>query len=261
MLVQDVNATVALSDTAAKIGPFVIARLERDGAIQLVRKAVQLRQPLDIGICNAHTILTALDNPDYAATLKQMTLLNDGIGIDMASRILTGRSFPANLNGTDLIPEILENIGIPLRIFLLGAEEDHVVEARRHIETSYPMHQVVGHRNGYFDVSECDDVCAEVSRHRPDLLLVAMGNPRQEHFIVENRGKLDVAVAVGVGALFDFMSGSIARAPRFVQAIGLEWLFRFLQEPRRLFRRYVVGIPRFFWAVLKLRRAQLQQDR
>jgi exopolysaccharide biosynthesis WecB/TagA/CpsF family protein len=235
------------------IGPLQILRMSGPEAVQLVRTSVQMRYPLEIAICNAHTTLTALDDPDFAQTLQQMTLLNDGIGVDLASRFLSGEPFPDNLNGTDLVPDILANIGIPLRVFLLGATESHVQLAKDHIETAYPMHQVVGVRDGYFDLSESARICEEINKVDPDLLLVGMGNPRQEKFIVENRALLNATVAIGVGALFDFLSGSVVRAPKFVQAIGMEWLFRLLQEPRRLFRRYIVGIPRFFVAVAKLK--------
>ncbi|WP_208988347.1 WecB/TagA/CpsF family glycosyltransferase [Labrenzia sp. VG12] len=227
--------------------------LTSEEAVALICEAVQHRGPLDIAICNAHTVLTALDNPDYADTLKKMTLLNDGIGLNLASRFLNGRPFPANLNGTDLLPFVLAHIGIPLRIYLLGAREDQVRGAKQHIESCFPDHLVVGCRNGFFQEQEISDICAEINAARPDLLLVAMGNPRQEFFITQNRDQLTVPVAIGVGALFDFMSGAVVRAPGFVRKAGLEWLFRLLQEPRRLFHRYVIGIPRFLFAVARFK--------
>ncbi|WP_422374602.1 WecB/TagA/CpsF family glycosyltransferase [Roseibium sp.] len=237
----------------ARIGPFAIARLNLRDAVSLVRTSVQQREQLDIAICNAHTVLTALDNPDYANTLQKMTLLNDGIGINLASRLLDGRPFPANLNGTDLVPNILAGVGIPMRIYLLGAREEQVRGAKQHIEARYPDHQVVGCRDGFFREEDVAGLCAEINATRPDLLLVAMGNPRQEFFIARNRAQLNVPVAVGVGALFDFMSGAVVRAPAFVRKAGLEWLFRLLQEPRRLFHRYVIGIPRFLFAVARFK--------
>jgi exopolysaccharide biosynthesis WecB/TagA/CpsF family protein len=261
MLVQEVRPATAIGEESSDIGSLNIKRLGLLEAVQLVRSAVLLRYQLSIAICNAHTVLTALDDTDYSETLNQMTLLNDGIGIGLASKYLYGENFPANLNGTDLIPYVLAEIGTPLRIFLLGAEEQQVSLAKEHIERTYPTHEVVGYRNGYFDMDDCADVCAEVSTAKPDLLLVAMGNPRQEKFIMQNRSRLDATVAIGVGALFDFMSGNVARAPKAVQAAGLEWLFRLLQEPRRLFHRYVVGIPRFFFAMSKLKRSQSRSSR
>ncbi|WP_208995859.1 WecB/TagA/CpsF family glycosyltransferase [Pannonibacter tanglangensis] len=212
-----------------------------------------LRLKMDIGICNANTVLQAMDSPAYARTLSRMTLFNDGIGVDIANRALTGAPFPANLNGTDLVPFILHTIGLPLRIYLLGAKPEPVARAAEHIEDNYPGHHVAGFRDGYFGPDELDDVIADINAAKADLLLVGMGNPRQEQFIVDNRARLNPTVCIGVGALFDFMSGEVVRAPQVLQAAGLEWLFRLMQEPRRLGKRYTIGIYRFLAAVYRLR--------
>lgn len=250
----DVNLPVWADTTT--IGPLAISRLTSSQAVQLIRSAILMHQRLDIAICNAHTTLTALDDPQFAKTLQKMTLLNDGVGVNIASHYLNGTCFPENLNGTDLIPTLLAEVGTPLRIYLLGASEDRVTQAKRHIVETYPQHKVVGCRNGYFDLADSVAICEGINSTGADLLLVGMGNPRQENFIVQNREHLNATVAVGVGALFDFLSGSVIRAPRAVQAVGLEWLFRFLLEPRRLFRRYVIGIPRFLFALWTLKRKQ-----
>ncbi|WP_417688204.1 WecB/TagA/CpsF family glycosyltransferase [Roseibium sp.] len=256
MLLQDVDAGVASRADHVRIGAVDLLRLNRESAIGYIRSAVLLGRPIDIAICNAHTILSALDDADYAAALRKMTLINDGIGVNLASKYLHGYGFPDNLNGTDLIPAVLAEVGVPLRIYLLGARENEVQRARKHIEALYPLHTVVGARNGYFSDPDIPSVCDEISNAKADLLLVAMGNPRQEKFIVENRALINSTVAIGVGALFDFMSGSVVRAPQVVQALGLEWLFRLVQEPRRLFKRYVVGIPRFMLAVHRQKRGE-----
>src|SRR5439155_10617153 len=96
---------------------------------------------------------------------------------------------------------------------------------------------------------------AAVNAARPDLLLVALSNPLQERWLARHTPALDVKVAMGVGALFDFMSGSVPRAPRLLRTLRLEWLFRLLLEPRRMFRRYVIGIPLFLWRALRYRPA------
>ncbi|MBS8262406.1 glycosyltransferase [Roseibium polysiphoniae] len=254
MLVQELDAGLPLGADRVEIGPLEILRMDRAAVISLSRSSVLLRKPLDVAICNAHTILTALDDSAFCETLQQMTLLNDGIGANLASRYLHGVSFPDNLNGTDLVPDILENIGIPLRIYMLGAKDDELKLAKAHLEARYPLHTVVGARNGYFSPDQADAVCQVIADTNPDLLLVGMGNPRQEQFLVDNRAKLNVTVSIGVGALFDFMSGRVVRAPKFVRALGLEWLFRLLQEPKRLFQRYIIGIPRFFLALRRLKR-------
>ena len=256
MAVSSVGEDHPTTGNSFRFGGLDILRLDQAEAVDLVRSAVLSHRSTDIAICNAHTALTALETPEYEAVLRSMTLLNDGIGIEMAARWLSGRGFPANLNGTDFIPHLLDTIRVPLRIYLLGAKEEQLQMAARHIKNSYPSHTVVGTRNGYFEPEDIDGVCAAISAAQPDLLLVAMGNPRQEQFIVANREKIGATVTIGVGALLDFLSGTVLRAPDWVRALGLEWLFRLIQEPKRLFRRYVIGIPKFFWAVRRLKKAQ-----
>ncbi|MEP1932099.1 MAG: WecB/TagA/CpsF family glycosyltransferase [Roseibium sp.] len=253
MLAKKLDTSSRADSKISLIGPLSVMRLNRIEAVELVQAALEQRAQLDIAICNAHTALTAFEDADYAAVLGKMTLLNDGIGVNLANKILHGVGFPDNLNGTDLVPFILENIDRPLRIYLLGAKDTQVNLAKVHLEKTYPAHVIVGHRNGYVSEADCPDVCAKISAVKPDLLLVAMGNPRQERFIVENRHHLDVGVTIGVGALFDFLSGSVARAPSVIRAIGLEWLFRLAQEPRRLVYRYAIGIPKFLIVILKLK--------
>lgn len=240
----------------AQIGPLNILRMERGEAINLIRAAILTHQRMDIAICNAHTILSALDDPAYAETLQSLTLFNDGIGAELASKFLHDKGFPDNLNGTDLVPAVLREIDVPLRIFLLGAGEEQVRAAGAHITETYPQHTVVGVRNGYFDADDVEEICETVKAASPDLLLVGMGNPLQEHFIAQNGDRMGATVAIGVGALFDFMSGTVIRAPKPIQNIGLEWLFRLLQEPRRLSSRYLIGIPRFFCKIYGLKRSR-----
>ncbi|MDJ0930998.1 WecB/TagA/CpsF family glycosyltransferase [Breoghania sp.] len=103
-------------------------------------------------------------------------------------------------------------------------------------------------------MDDVEEVIETINAAQADLLLVAMGNPLQEHFIMANWERLNPTVCIGVGALFGFMPGAVVRALGFVRTLGLEWLFRFLQEPRRLARRYCIGIPRFLLAALRLRR-------
>lgn len=261
MLVNDVEMGMPAGVEIAAIGPLNLSGMRCPDAIELIRSAVLLRKPLDIAICNAHTMLLALDDPEYAATLKKMTLLNDGIGANLANLILNGRSFADNLNGTDFVPTLLEQIGIPLRIYLLGAKEDQLQKTAARISEAYPAHTVVGSRNGYFNDNDIPQICKDINDARPDLLLVAMGNPIQEKFIVENRQHLTAGVAIGVGALFDFMSGSVPRAPKIIRSLRLEWLFRLLREPKRLSHRYVIGGPRFILEILRLKLRLRSLDR
>jgi exopolysaccharide biosynthesis WecB/TagA/CpsF family protein len=112
--------------------------------------------------------------------------------------------------------------------------------------------RIVGTEHGY---GGADDVVARVREARPDLLLVALGNPRQEQWIAANLDRLNARVAIGVGALFDYLSGNVVRAPRWMLgSMRSEWIFRLLVEPRRLWRRYLLGNPKFLWRLVTTRR-------
>lgn len=184
------------------------------------------------------------------ALLKQMcnervVIVNDGIGLDIAARVIHGRSFKANLNGTDFTPYLFRQSARSLRVFLLGARPEIVRKAAAYVARELGQ-EVVGWRDGYAGMRNNDVVIEHVNRSRADVLLVALGNPAQEEWILRNREALDVGVVAGVGALFDFWAGSKVRAPRIVRSLRLEWLFRLCQEPRRLLRRYTIDTLMFF---------------
>ncbi len=151
------------------------------------------------------------------------------------------------------MPALLEETRHSLRIYLLGARPGVGAEAAARLGARYPRHAIVGVRHGYFSDAEADEVVAEINRARPDVVLVALGNPRQEHFVAAHGDRIEAPAIIMVGALFDFIAGRVARAPRLVRAARAEWLFRLAQEPRRLGRRYTVDLVRFLAKVVWLR--------
>ena len=198
-------------------------------------------------------MLRALDSREYAEKLGSFLVLNDGIGVDLASMLYEGERFPENLNGTDFVPDLLAHTTRSLRIYLLGGKQGVAEQAACKLIERFPAHQVVGARNGYFTAAEAGEVVAGINDVQPDLVLVALGNPRQEEFIAAHRDKIDAPVLIGVGALFDFVAGRVVRAPQAFRALRLEWLFRLLQEPRRLGKRYTIDTARFLITVGVLR--------
>ena len=125
--------------------------------------------------------------------------------------------------------------------FCSGAADDIAERAGQRMQEQFPGVQIVGTRHGYFDLESCDDVIDTINASGADILLVGLGVPRQEHFIRRYRARLRPTVAMGVGGLFDFYSGRIKRAPKVLRNNGLEWTWRLAMEPRRLWRRYLVG--------------------
>lgn len=172
-----------------------------------------------------------------------VVLVSDGVGMDIASWIMHRRSFPENLNGTDFVPYLLTEATRhhnPQRVFLMGGRPGI---ARRAAEALAGMGiDVVGALDGFEESSNTGDVVAAINNARADVVLVAMGNPRQEQWILANGGLMNAGLLVGVGALLDFLAGDKPRAPKLVQKCRLEWLYRLSLEPRRLLRRYTVDI-------------------
>jgi alpha-1,3-mannosyltransferase len=219
-----------------------ISVMSRDEAVDALDHAISERLPQRIAFANAHMLRLAAKSVDLRQTLRRFLVLNDGIGVDIASHLKFGKRFPDNLNGTDFVPYYLENTRHPLRIFLLGARPEIVRKTADRFATSYPRHSIVGARDGYFSKkSDIEIARDEIKASGASVLLVAMGNPLQEMWIDKNCRDLPVTLQLGVGALFDFTSGRVWRAPNWVRRARCEWIYRLALEPRRLFHRYVVG--------------------
>jgi beta-1,4-glucosyltransferase len=176
---------------------------------------------------------------------ESVIIVNDGVGLDIAAFLLRGGRFRQNLNGTDFTPYLFKSRERPLRVFLLGGKQEVLQRAADYARQQLGQ-DVVGVCDGYADLRARGDlVAAAINRSAPDVVLVALGNPIQEEWILAHRQRLDAGIVMGVGALFDFWAGSKTRAPALVQSLRLEWFYRLCQEPRRLMRRYTVDIVRF----------------
>ena len=214
--------------------------LRRDEAKNLIDDAVAEAAPLRVAFLNVHLANKASSNPAVAEALQGFNLLNDGLGVDLASNALYGRQFPDNLNGTDLIPDYLDRSNHRLRLFLLGATQPVISAAAEVYARRWPQHSVVGIHHGFCPPEQERVLANRIRAVRPDIVLVGMGNPRQELWLARNIPDV-CPVGIAVGALFDFQTGKIARAPEAVRKARLEWLYRLSQEPRRLVGRYLVG--------------------
>jgi beta-1,4-glucosyltransferase len=179
-------------------------------------------------------------------------IVNDGVGMDIAARILHGQRFKANLNGTDFTPYLFEESVRPLRIYLLGGRPEIVSRAANY--ASQVLGQVVvGFCDGYTGITDSTDLVDSINQSGAEVVLVALGNPMQEEWILNHRDALDAGVVTGVGALFDFWADDKPRAPNFIQKIRMEWFYRLCLEPRRLLRRYTLDILVFFADCIKYR--------
>lgn len=181
----------------------------------------------------------------------------DGAGVRLAARML-GDRLPERITYADWLPRLaalVEERGFSL--FFLGARPGVAGEAARRLRRSHPDLKIVGVRHGFFDhragSPENEAVVAEINAARPDVLLIGLGMPLQERWLMENHRRLDVGVALTGGAVFDYASERLRRGPSLLTDYGFEWLARLLVEPRRLWRRYLLGNPLFLARLLAQR--------
>ena len=228
-----------------------VAALTLDEAVQHVDRAVLSRERLHIGVVNAAKVVNMQSDAALRAdVLASDLILADGASVVWASRLL-GRALPERVAGIDLMMAILERARqCRYRVFCLGATADVLDAACARMAAEFPGLLVVGRRHGYFGEREEGEVAAEIAAARPDVLFVAMTSPKKEQFLARWAPRLRVPVCHGVGGSFDVLAGKVRRAPAAWQRLGLEWLYRVRQEPRRLWRRYLVTNTRFCWMLL-----------
>ena len=207
---------------------------------------------LRFAFVNPDCLNTAYHHQGYRAALDAMDcVFPDGSGIRLACR-LVGINQRANVNGTDMFPLLCERMAVTGQsLFLLGARPGIADAVADNMRARYPGLNIAGTQDGYFDAADTDDVIVTINQSGASVLLVAFGAPRQELWLHEHASALTVPVAAGVGGLFDFYSGRIPRAPLWMRETGLEWIWRLTQEPRRMWRRYVLGNPLFVMRVIK----------
>lgn len=177
-------------------------------------------------------------------------LLPDGYGVIWAGRIL-GIRIPERITGVDMFESLLEYCNEKsLKVYFLGAREETLKEMMKKIRKRYPNLIIAGYHNGYFNSSE--EIVHDIGSKEVDFLFVAMGSPKQEYFIYDNFNKLKARVSMGVGGSFDVFAGRVKRAPWIIRKMGLEWLFRFILQPRKRFPRILL-LFKFAYLVLKER--------
>lgn len=229
-----------LGRSVRRIGPVRIDVLDRDSATSAILDSADRGEPRLVTFCNAHTVNLAGRCPKLRSALEAATVLNDGIGLDIASRALFGTSFPQNLNGTDFVPHVLASAGKPLRVYLVGGAPEVAEGAARELMRRSPGIRIVGTTHGYFDDAQSAAIVADIRRTGANLVLVAMGQPRQEIWAAQHFREIG-GPTICVGALLDFLAGRVPRAPVWIRERRIEWAFRLLKEPRRLAGRYVIG--------------------
>lgn len=229
-----------------------IARLTMSDALDCVDVAVSERRRLRIGVVNAAKLVNMRRDPLLREdVLSSDVILADGMSVVWASRLLLGQGLPERVTGIDLMLGVLERGRVlGYRVYLLGARPEILAEACQRVFRDFPGIRIVGQQHGYFTEQEEPEIAARICAAQADVLFVAMSSPRKERFMASWAEQLDVPVTHGVGGSFDVLAGRVRRAPRLWRRCGLEWLYRLAQEPRRLWRRYLVTNSVFIGLVL-----------
>jgi len=241
-------------DESRQLGPVCVRARSIDTASREILGAIRTRSPLCVAFANTHLLYYAVRDPRLAESLRSFYIVNDGIGVDLLARLICGHGFEENLNGTDFTPRLLAQLPAGTRVFLVGARTDVTQRAAVEITRRWPHLTVCGWRDGFGGREQALD---DLAKFAPDVVLAAMGNPRQERWIVCAAAAAPKAVFIGVGAWFDFLVGAAPRAPLMWRRLRLEWAFRLAREPRRMWRRYTIEVLVVLVALLSasLRRA------
>ncbi|MBQ7187850.1 MAG: WecB/TagA/CpsF family glycosyltransferase [Kiritimatiellae bacterium] len=233
-----------------------MVREGRDAAQSGQRRRTRMVATLNVDfVANAVSGWPFGGNTELWGYLKSADLVTaDGMPIVLLSKLLF-RPLPERVAGADLVPALCRRCAEEgLRVYVLGCERDAVEEAFRRMEAVSENSRAIlsGHDTSIVNLDEeRTEIVERINSAKPDLLFVALGNPKQELWMGRNIGKLEVPVMMGIGGTFNFLAGRVKRAPRWMQRCGLEWIYRIIQEPGRLWRRYAYGLVKFSWLSLR----------
>ena len=241
-----------LANEPKRVARVPIHPVDMQGALARVDEFIRARAPHYNIAINAAKIVEFQDDEALRNAIGEAHLLTaDGQAVVWAARLL-GQSVPARVAGTDLMQALLAH-GARRRysVYLLGAKDEVVRACVEKAQKEHPELRIAGYRNGYFRRDEEADVVAAIRAAQPDILFLGFGTPAKEYFMHRHYRALGVPFVMGVGGSFDVYAGLVARAPQWMQRAGLEWAFRLAQEPRRMWKRYLVGNTRFVWIIAR----------
>lgn len=236
-----------MPDRVEIMGCFV-DNLSMAETLQTIDGFVQSGESHQHGAVNVDKLVKASKDPLLREIINACALISaDGMPVVWASRLL-GKPLKARVTGIDLFTALLQRACEKgWRVYLLGAREDVLSSVVAILEKQMPALKIAGYRNGYWRPEEEAEVVERIAACRSDLLFVAISSPKKEQFLGKNQAQMKIPFAMGVGGTFDVVAGKVTRAPLWMQNWGLEWFYRFLQEPTRMFRRYFIDGLRFFW--------------
>ncbi len=227
-----------------------VDNIDKKEAIKRIEGFIASTNPHFAVAINPEKIIKAYRDCELKKILKESDLnFVDGIGVIWSAKIFYGVRFKERIPGIDLFLNILRLAQEKeYSVFLLGSTESAIKNSVEHLKKDYPALKIAGYHNGYFNNE--NTVADIIAKSNADILFVGMGSPKQEKFIFRNLKRLNVKFAMGVGGSFNVLSGEFKRAPEIVQKLGLEWLYRFILDPKRLPR--ILSLPKFILLVMKI---------
>lgn len=233
-----------------------IDNLTMQKTIDEIEELIKKRESSYIVTPNVAHIVSLQKDKELEKIYQEASLvIPDGMPLLWGAKIL-GRPLKERVAGSDLLPAFCEVAAKKgYKLFFLGAGPGVAVKAAKILTQKNPGLKIVGTYSPPFGFENSEEdnrkIVSMITETKPDVLFVGLGAPKQEKWIWKHKDQLEVPVLIGVGAAFDFIAGTAKRAPKWMQKCGLEWFFRLCQEPRRLWRRYLIGSPIFLWLVLK----------
>lgn len=232
-----------------------IDNLSMQETLEMINSVIVQKKKLHHVVVNAGKVVAMQKDSRLRESVNSSDLINaDGQAVVWASRIL-GQPLKERVAGIDLMSNLVELAHLRgFKIFFLGAKEEVVKKVTNIYSEKYSQDIIAGYRNGYFEKNEESLIAEQISKSGANILFVAISSPTKENFLYENKKLLhNVNFIMGVGGSFDVVAGLVKRAPLWMQRIGLEWFYRFWQEPKRMWKRYLVGNFKFILLVSKER--------
>ena len=230
-----------------------VDNLSMDETLVMIEQAIINNQSITLTDVNAGKIVQLKEDNNLSRYIKNSDIIQaDGQAVVWASKII-GKPLKERVAGIDLVDNLIELSHLNnFKIFFFGAKEEIVKAVVDKYSKKYSPEIIAGYRNGYFNENESSIIAKQIVNSGAHILFVAITSPIQEHFLYHNKDILKhVNFKMGVGGSFDVFAGKTKRAPLWMQKIGMEWFYRFLQEPKRMWKRYLIGNTKFLFLVLK----------
>ena len=225
--------------------------LSMEETVQVVEQMIENRVPVQHVVINALKVNLMRKDEELRKIVNECPLINaDGASILLAARLLKV-PVKERVTGFDLFVRLVEEAADKhYKIYLFGAREEVVKKVKSNLEEKYPSLQIAGYRNGYFTEADEPEIVRDMAESGADMMFVAFSSPKKEYWIRKYLKQLNIPFVMGVGGSFDVIAGATKRAPIWMQKCCMEWFYRFIQEPRRLWKRYLIGNISFIMYVL-----------